>query len=274
MRVPGTTTLRREYWRWRGRLLGDGVILGYHRVADDPENPHYLAVSPSHFREQIEVLRRHFDLVSLTEMARQYDLAPGNASEPVGGQPTSRRPLTLTFDDAYVDVLENALPQVEEYGIPVTVFVVTEVLGDKRFRWDVDRGGVEGRPVNVEELRELADRPGVDIGAHTLTHPDLTTLPLPQIQREVVESRRRLEDLLGRSVPTFAYPHGGLDHRVRSAVETAGYEMACASRSGLVTSSTDPLRLPRFWPQDIPGEAFEVWLASWAGTPRTGRAPS
>ena len=274
MRVPGAKALRREYWRWRGRFLGGGVILGYHRVADDPEDPHHLVVSPSHFREHLEVLRRHFDLVSLPEMARRYDLTPGNGSEPVGDRPTAGRPLALTFDDAYVDVLENALPQVEKHGIPVTVFVVTEALGDERFRWDGDRGGVEGRPVDVEELREMAARPGVDIGAHTLTHPDLTTLPRRHIQREVVESRHRLEELLGQPVRTFAYPHGGLDHRVRSAVETAGYETACSSRSGLVTPSTDPLRLPRLWPQDIPGEAFDGWLASWTGTARTGRAAS
>lgn len=264
MRIPGGKTLQRHGWYWRGRLLGGGVILGYHRVAEDRDDPHVLCVHPSHFRDHLQVISRHFQVVRPADLLGRSDAAPEPPSNGLElGK--ARRALALTFDDGYADVMGAALPLVEDVAMPLTVFVVAGAVGTDRFRWDRDRDGFDGRPLTTAELRELADHPLVEIGAHTLSHPDLTTLAPREVRREVVEGRDRLEALLNRPVTSFSYPHGGVNERVQRAVRESGCRLACASRPGLITESSDPLRLPRLWPPDVPGPAFERWLASWTG---------
>lgn len=121
------------YWaervrRGARRLLAgpDPAILMYHRVAEPQADPWGLAVSPANFAAQMRALRRLRQPVSLDEMAQR--LANGTLE---------RRMVAVTFDDAYRDVLTNAKPILAEYGIPATVFVVTDRLGDERgFWWD------------------------------------------------------------------------------------------------------------------------------------------
>lgn len=268
MRIPGKKALLRCRWYWRGRLLGGGLILGYHRVAEDPDDPHLLCVRPSHFREQLNVISRHFEVVNLAEIVRRSGVAPESNPDRRDAA-EGRRHLALTFDDGYTDVLEAALPSIEDVAVPVTIFVVAGAVGTDRFPWDGDRGGVEGRPLTPSELRQLADRPGVEVGAHTMSHPDLTTLSSLEVRREVTESRDRLEALIGRPVTSFSFPHGGVNRQILETVAEVGYPLACGSQAGLVTEASNPLRLPRLWPPDVPGPAFERWLASWTGI-RTG----
>lgn len=73
---------------------------------------------------------------------------------------------------------------------------------------------------------------GVEFGSHSLTHPWLPSVPDAQLRREVSDSKRRLEDLLGVEVKSFAYPYGGVDRRVRSAVAEAGYQLAFTAIPG------------------------------------------
>jgi peptidoglycan/xylan/chitin deacetylase (PgdA/CDA1 family) len=74
---------------------------------------------------------------------------------------------------------------------------------------------------------------GVDFGSHTMTHPWLPDVSDAQLHREVVDSKSRLEDMLGVEITSLAYPYGGVDMRVRSAVAGAGYKAAFTTRSGL-----------------------------------------
>lgn len=106
-------------------------------------------------------------------------------------------------------------------------------------RWMLDR----------QELRRLADRPGVEIGAHTRHHPILASCSAAEAAEEIAGSRRDLEHLLGRPVPLFAYPngHAGRDFGEREVqlVRAAGYSHACTSDWGSVHRGTDRWQLPR-----------------------------
>lgn len=129
MRVPGLKTLQRWSVRQRGRWFGGVVILGYHRVASDPHDPHGLTVTPDLFREQMAVVRRSFLPIPLCA-----SLAPhGNRDSSPGWMPVA-----ITFDDGYRDVLKEALPILEELQIPATLFVVTGAHGEP-FWWDALR---------------------------------------------------------------------------------------------------------------------------------------
>jgi peptidoglycan/xylan/chitin deacetylase (PgdA/CDA1 family) len=95
---------------------------------------------------------------------------------------------------------------------------------------------------------------GIEIGAHTMTHPILSAVQFDQAKHEIVESKTALESLLGKPVRSFAYPNGKpeVDYtsQHRDCVEASGYECAVSTRWGAVSKGSDPFQLPRFTPWD------------------------
>ena len=94
------------------------------------------------------------------------------------------------------------------------------------------------------QLRAM-ESSGIDVGSHTVTHPILTRVPEDRLRRELEESRRRLEEMLGHAVTLFCYPNGGYNRIVRDGVGRAGYRLAVTSDSGLNDATHDPLTFRR-----------------------------
>jgi peptidoglycan/xylan/chitin deacetylase (PgdA/CDA1 family) len=119
------------------------------------------------------------------------------------------------------------------------------------------------RWMNVGELRALSMTPGMEVGAHTLTHPLLATLPPDEQRREIGGSRVHLERLLETPVSSFSYPYGGLDAfdaATTQLVRDSGYSMACTSTGGVAFADHDPFLIPRNVVGDWNGSTFEQWL--------------
>jgi peptidoglycan/xylan/chitin deacetylase (PgdA/CDA1 family) len=103
-----------------------GLILLYHRVAEVQSDPWSLSVTPRHFAEQLEVLRKVGRPMRLHHLVK--DLREGKPPY---------RPFVVTFDDGYADNLYNAKPLLERYEIPATIFLTTGCMGqDREFWWD------------------------------------------------------------------------------------------------------------------------------------------
>ena len=185
------------------------MILAHHSVATGPrsEDPLFLRVHPDRFREQLEVmLAAGYSFVTVAEFARR--IGPD-------GPPTGLAALSL--DDGLRDNHAVVLPILREYGVSATVYVTTGLIG-KTYPWM--NGDV---PMMVEdEVRELADA-GIEIGAHTITHPNMAELDHAQCLTEMTESRRELERITGRTVETFAYPACHYGHAAVAAAEEAGF---------------------------------------------------
>lgn len=132
--------------------------------------------------------------------------APWSLSEPLLRVPFW---VGISFDDAYVSVLEYALPELEERGLPCTVFVPTGSLG-QRPTWIRSPGHPLGREqvMSAEQVQMIAQIPGVQLGSHTVSHPDLTRVPKTVAERELRDSKERLEDLIGKVVELLSFPHG------------------------------------------------------------------
>ena len=161
----------------------------------------------------------------------------GNArvTEVAALPPSDRRlQVAITFDDGYADNLRVAIPVLEHHGFPCAVFAVSEFV----------RQGAAPF-LSPPQLRELAARPGVTIGAHGATHVALTQCDDRTLEHELNSSRQTLEDILGRPVTTMAYPYGAVDRRVRAAAERAGYTLGCTSHFDLNRVPSDPLLLAR-----------------------------
>ena len=122
-----------------------------------------------------------------------------------------------------------------------------------------EEGWESHRTMTPQELRQLADGGLVEIGAHTVTHPQLSVQAAEEQRWEIQESRRVLQETIGKSVVSFAYPYGGrTDYTDVTAglVRDAGYRQACTTSRGCVTKRTDLFQLPRFLVRDWDGEEF------------------
>jgi peptidoglycan/xylan/chitin deacetylase (PgdA/CDA1 family) len=322
---------------------GRGVVLLYHRIADEVSDPYGLCVTPAHFEQHLQCVREAGQPMSLSDLSRS--LRSGAVPD---------RAICLSFDDGYLDNLEHAAPLLRRYDVPATVFVTTGRGGrDREFWWDelervfmqpgvlperldldidgdlrswslgtaaryttddqvrcrgwhlndehsptarhtvfrdvyhrvrplpvgprtavMDRllawAGLQSADVRrthavmqPQQVAELARDGLVQIGAHTINHPDLPSQDRATQHDEIGSSKRQLEDWLGAEVTGFAYPYGLYNDESVDAVRDIGFDFACAGDHQLVRRRAHPLLLPRI---DVPigsGDAVARLLRRW-----------
>jgi peptidoglycan/xylan/chitin deacetylase (PgdA/CDA1 family) len=128
-------------------------------------------------------------------------------------------------------------------------------------------------PARVEtmttaELESIAASPLIDVGAHTVTHPLLSTLGAAEQLDEMRASKRYLEEVVGRPIRSFSYPFGSYDADSVMSVRTAGFSCACTSARRKVTAGTDVFELPRLPIGNWSGEELERKLSTWLADPQ------
>jgi peptidoglycan/xylan/chitin deacetylase (PgdA/CDA1 family) len=230
-------------------------VLMYHKVNDLPGNP--LSVPVGVFDEQMAQLRElGYTVVALGDVVDYY----AKASE------LPPRSVLITFDDGYRDNLEHAAPVLERYGYPAVLFVPIAYLDDALPLPHEERLAARGVVNSTLDWGELAalEAAGVRIESHGISHRALADLALDEAAREIVLSKLRLEDRLGRPVRSFAYVKGSEAHYKPvhlSLLRQAGYDVAFTSVSGSNDRDTDPLRLHRYNVEPYPARTFELVLA-------------
>jgi peptidoglycan/xylan/chitin deacetylase (PgdA/CDA1 family)/GT2 family glycosyltransferase len=137
----------------------------------------------------------------------------------------------FTFDDGYDDLYEELMPLAAEHGYTALIFLVANCVGGSNV-WDQKTGLRTRNLLTLDQIREM-QKHGFEFGSHTLNHPWLPSLSNAELRHEIYDSKHRLEDALGGEVVSFAYPRGGVDQRVRSAVADAGYKLAFTTIPGL-----------------------------------------
>jgi peptidoglycan/xylan/chitin deacetylase (PgdA/CDA1 family) len=145
----------------------------------------------------------------------------------------------ITFDDGYRTVYQEAFPVLREHGMTATIFLT---IGETGARGRLPTFA-EREMLSWSEIREM-HAAGIDIGAHTLTHPDLTRLPRERVETELRDSKRGIEDALGAPVQCFAYPHGRFDAQSHELARRY-FTCACSDRLGLVRAGSDLHALER-----------------------------
>ena len=184
---------------------------------------HYIRVNPDRYD------RMGFALsVTPTDFAAQMDWLGGDGYHPIttedlyaflsGARGLPSKPVILTFDDGYADFYTTALPILRSHGFKAVAYIVSGF---------VDRPGY----MTSAEIRE-ADQSGIEIGSHTVNHPNLARMSLASVRAEVVGSKGYLEQLLGHSVTSFCYPSGKYTSAVAWEVAAAGYHDATTTRFG------------------------------------------
>jgi peptidoglycan/xylan/chitin deacetylase (PgdA/CDA1 family) len=148
--------------------------------------------------------------------ARQMDhLLRGSAPFQIGQLKVAHvgiRTVAVTFDDGFRSVVENAVPELSDRGIPFTVFVPSGSLG-VRPTWVLDptHPSWEEQVVSASELRALTQVPLATIGSHSISHPNLLRLDPARSREELAASKAALEAVTGKAVDLFSFPHGAHD---------------------------------------------------------------
>lgn len=207
------------------RLLRRPAVLVYHGVGDagDGDDPKRLLTSPRHLQAHVRFLQRC-----------GYGFA---TAEEVEGRPR-RGHVVLTFDDGWRNWITAGAPLLEQLGVRATFYVCPGLWGSHH----PDVSGPEGRLLDEQGARELHER-GFELGAHSLTHPDLRSLDDRVLDHELRASKEAVETVTDRPCRTFAYPYGLYDDRVVAAAARAGYQLAFIWGRGPWRSLAAP-RLP------------------------------
>jgi len=230
-----------------GRLFGSGrVILCYHGITD------FKAVG---FRRQMRSIAGR---VVALNMATPNDQAQFCLPS-----------VTLTFDDAFENLLANVIPVIDKLRIPVSIFVVAGCMGSKP-DWLKGSGHHDEHELLMdrEDIKSLADNPLVTIGTHTYGHPSLTDLNSHAVESELIDSRKTLELIIGREVRSLAFPHGLYNQEVSDIARACGLTCLLTLEEQMVPAGQSSGEMGRFkmepdvWPIEfrLTVDGAYVWL--------------
>jgi peptidoglycan/xylan/chitin deacetylase (PgdA/CDA1 family) len=210
-----------------GRSIHVAVLM-YHRIGHLPTDPTptstKLTVQPRVFAAQMEWLARHgFHAITVRQLYAALERR----------EPLPSRPVLITFDDGYRDILFNAAPVLHRLAMPAAAFIITDRVN-----------GPDASFLTWENLRAL-ERDGFTIGSHTVHHLHLPSIPPWQAWAELRRSRATLQQHLGEPVDWFAYPGGAENASVVQLVRKAGYRLAFTTQAGFTQYAREPLLLHR-----------------------------
>jgi len=196
-------------------------IMMYHSVANS-DTVQSNTVSPANFQKQMAYLKkRKFNVLSFNDLVQLI------RSE----KPIPKKSVVITFDDGYADNYTNAFNILKQYGYPAIMFIPSDLIGNVGY-------------LTWGQVREMASY-GIAFGSHTRHHNYLPDLNKADQKDEIFESKRILEQRLGRSINYFAYPIGGFSDSIKKQVGQAGYMGAAATNRGADRLNKDVYELNR-----------------------------
>jgi peptidoglycan/xylan/chitin deacetylase (PgdA/CDA1 family) len=196
-------------------------ILMYHYVRTPPSPRtdllgYNLTVSPADFAAQMDWLSAHrFHPVDFNDVRAYF----------AGAAPLPANPVVITLDDGYADLYTAAYPILAAHRFKAVAYIVSGFVGQPRY-------------VTAAQVL-LMDRNGIEIASHTVNHANLARSSYASTMRQLVDSKRWLEQLVGHTVLDFAYPSGQFNAQVVAAVKQAGYDTAVTEISSVDHSVTD-----------------------------------
>lgn len=211
-------------------------VIMYHRVINNSEDEgvHGTYIYENIFREHMQYLKdKNYTVITFRDLDK---ISWRNRFE------KDKKYIILTFDDGYKDNYDLAFPILKEFGFKATIFL----MGSSTYNeWDVKASGEKEFPLmSVDMIKEMQDY-GIEFGAHTFNHPKINTLSNDEIEHQIIDVKKPLEEKIGREIITFAYPYGILNDYAKEMAKKAGYTFALATDSGSVCLSDDLYQIRR-----------------------------
>jgi peptidoglycan/xylan/chitin deacetylase (PgdA/CDA1 family) len=277
----------------RSRIRSWGLVLAYHNIvagSGATRGDRSLHLPRARFAEQLDYLARTTEVVPLSAMRDP----PGASGKPR---------VAITFDDAYRGAVTLGVGELARRGIPATIFVAPAFLGGRSFWWDALAGpdgqsgltaefrelaleryagrdssirGEAGRhrvveaypgphalTATEEELRAATEAPGITLGSHSWSHPNLARVSREELRRELLEPLDWLRSRFAPVIPWLAYPYGRSSAEVEAAAAAAGYDGALLVAGGWIPAGgPQPFRVPRYnVPAGLSNDGFALRLA-------------
>lgn len=203
-------------------------VLIYHHVTwfkpTDDAIERGLTITPVQFRAELNYLaEHHYQTVSAARVVMSLKT----------GRRLPTHPVVLTFDDGYADVYRNVYQALRRRHMTATFFIPAGLAGKPRY-------------LTWWQVREMS-RHGMDIEAHTVTHPDLTLVSRAQARGEIYGSRQMLQARLHHAVRVLAYPYGTYNAYLIRTLRQAGFLAAFTTRQGWWQSVSHLFTLPRVY---------------------------
>jgi peptidoglycan/xylan/chitin deacetylase (PgdA/CDA1 family) len=215
-------------------MKGVVPVLLYHSVSDQPTGQFgpYTVTRAQLASHLDQLVRLGFSTRTIGQLVAQR----------AAGVPLPERTAVITFDDGFAN-FDNAWAELTQRGLAATLYVTAGTVGGHS-EWLGPLDAAHQPMLTRSQLNDLA-ADGCEIGAHSMTHPQLDCIPQPAAAAEIRDSKDVLQQILGRSVDTFAYPHGYHDKTVKQLVADAEYSSAVAVRNALSPADDDPFALAR-----------------------------
>ena len=211
-------------------------VIMYHRVINNPENEGVYGtyIYEDMFKKHLQYLKdKNYTVITFKDLDK---IGWRNRFE------KDRKYIILTFDDGYKDNYDLAFPILKEFNFKATIFLMGSLTYNE---WDVKAGGERKFSLmSVEMIKEMQDY-GIEFGAHTFNHPKINTLSNEEIEHQIVDVKKPLEEKIGKEIITFAYPYGILNDYAKEMTKKAGYTFALATDSGSVCLSDDLYQIRR-----------------------------
>jgi peptidoglycan/xylan/chitin deacetylase (PgdA/CDA1 family) len=237
------------------------IILLYHKIGNYPENAKFpgLYVSEKNFDKQIKYLKnKGYVFLTLSDMKQLYDNEYHPDQNNLNSIPHNNNFVTdtldskdnkknkfvsITFDDGSRSIYTKGLKIIKDNNVKATVFMVSDLIGNVNV-WDIKNGESKDEMLNLDELQEMI-KAGIEIGAHTKTHPHLTLISEKNAYEEILASKKILEEKLNININFFAYPYGDYNENIKKLVEKAGFQGAVITKTGIVKNNADFFALRR-----------------------------
>lgn len=203
-------------------------ILMYHSV---DYNPVFFTVKPEEFQRQMNYLyEKKYNVVSLNQLLKYLQ-----------AKNIPPKTIVLTFDDGYEDNYFNVFPILKKYNFPAIIFLTTGFIGKEI----PNSAGIPLRALNWYQIREMHNSGLIDFQPHTMSHPKLTKISLENAKKEILESKKIIEEKLNKECHFFSYPHGNFNEEIKEILRKNDFWAAVTIKEGLVSLNDDFLVLKR-----------------------------
>ena len=197
-------------------------ILMYHEIGT-PEGPwKSLYVTEENFKAQIQYLKEQgYQTITMAELEKNR----------AGIRNLPNKPIVLSFDDGYASMYHFVYPLLKEHNMKATFYVFPDKFGTYN-------------SLLPEQIKKMSDG-GMEFGSHSMSHPDLSVISFRQLQYEIDESKKILEDITEKKITSFCYPAGRYNQEVIEQLRMSGYQSAVTTKYGLAHISQDIFELHR-----------------------------
>lgn len=198
-------------------------ILMYHSISHPIKNTPFkcLHLPPHRFAFQMRLLK----LLGYQGLSMS-DLTPYLTGEKKG------KVVGITFDDGYQNNLTHALPILQHYGFSATCYIVTGYVGEYN-KWDEAKGIPKNPLMTLEQLKQWVNA-GMEVGAHTHHHVNLTDTDDVVALQEISQSKQYLEKYLNQTIENFCYPYGKFNQQHIQMLKQLGFKTSTAMYRGKV----------------------------------------